>query len=222
MCKCERRVTFDVTSNRVKLTFFSPNAFMVCLHLPVFLLTGKISQNAWSPRTKHLAYQISTKRVRCLQVKPSCSKLQSVYRSAHSGKFCINKQLRTIKRLYFCLKRFSMFFIFTQYSDFLLAFQKDRTRLIENYDVVEFFCESLSFDWLMAHDFVFHWDHENKTATKNKQIKTLRERTLNFIKLKLWLTVIPRDWDIRFIDSEGGCLTKIVGSLEKIASLSVF
>jgi len=122
-----------------KLTFFSPNAFMVCLHLPVFLLTGKISQNAWSPRTKHLAYQISTKRVRCLQVKPSSSKLQSVYRSAHSGKFCINKQLRTLKRLYFCLKRFSMFFIFTQYSDFLLAFQKDRTRLIENYDVVEFF-----------------------------------------------------------------------------------
>lgn len=49
-----------------------------------------------------------------------------------------------------------MFFIFTQYSDFLLAFQKDRTRLIENYDVVEFFCESLSFDWLMAHGFVFH------------------------------------------------------------------
>lgn len=44
-----------------------------------------------------------------------------------------------MKRLYFCLKMFSMFFIFAQYSEFLLAFQKDRARLIENYDIVEFF-----------------------------------------------------------------------------------
>lgn len=161
---------------------------MVCLHLPVFLLTVKIAQNAWSPRTKHLAYQISTKRVRCLQVKPIWSKLHSVYRSTHSAEFCINKLLRTMKRLYFCLKMFSMFFIFA------------------DIDIVEFFFLRIAWFWL-AHSLkvillYFIEITKKRQQKKNKQIKTLRERILNFINLKLWLTIIPRERDTRWcIDS---------------------